>query len=97
MGNLSVDYDGANINVITPIQSEIEKMEDAAATITKLMGDDLALYWSGTAFEKAVRTYQDDYKEFIEVRVPKTMEEFKNYIQGCLDKLKETDESLAGM
>ena len=51
MGNLSVDYDGASSNVITPIQSEIEKMEDAAATITKLMGD-LASYWSGTAFER---------------------------------------------
>ena len=61
MGNLSVDYDGASSNVITPIQSEIEKMEDAAATITKLMGD-LASYWSGTAFDKAVQTYQDDYK-----------------------------------
>ena len=40
MENLNVDYDGANINVITPIQSEIEKMEDAAATITKLMAPD---------------------------------------------------------
>lgn len=96
MGNLSVDYDGASSNVITPIQSEIEKMEDAAATITKLMGD-LASYWSGTSFDAAERTYQDDYKGFIEVKVPETMEEFKNYIQGCLDKLKETDESLAGM
>jgi uncharacterized protein YukE len=96
MENLNVDYDGANINVITPIQSEIEKMEDAAATITKLMGD-LASYWSGKSFNKAVQTYQDDYKGFIEVKVPETMEDFKNYIQGCLDKLKETDESLAGM
>lgn len=96
MGNLNVDYDGANTNVITPIQSEIEKMEDAAATITKLMGD-LASYWSGNSFDKAEQTYQDDYKGFIEVKVPETMEEFKNYIQGCLDKLKETDESLAGM
>ena len=94
MGNLSVDYDGASSNVITPIQSEIEKMEDAAATITKLMGD-LASYWSGTSFEAAENTYQEEYKDFIETKVPTTMEEFKNYIQNCLDRLKETDEALA--
>ena len=72
MGNLSVDYDGANINVITPIQSEIEKMEEAAATITKLMGD-LALYWSGFSFDKAEKTYQDDYKNYIilEIKIEK--------------------------
>lgn len=93
-GILSVDYEGAKDNVVTPIQTEIGNLAQAASEISRLMGE-LPNYWSGTSYDTADAKYHDEYQDFIEVKVPEIMGEFNQYMQDCLDKLKETDENLA--
>jgi len=93
-GILSVDYEGAKDNVVTPIQTEIANLEQAAKEISRLVTE-LPNYWSGTSYEAADKRYHDEYKDFIELKVPEIMAEFNQYMQECLDKLKETDENLA--
>ena len=79
-GILSVDYEGAKDNVVTPIQTEIGNLAQAASEISRLMGE-LPNYWSGTSYDTADAKYHDEYQDFIEVKVPEIMGEFNQYMR----------------
>ena len=80
---------------IKRINSAIEQLSSAASEINSSM-DELPSYWEGAAYDKARSTYEEEYQNLLTKTVPDAVENFKNYIGQCKDKIIEIDEQLAG-
>lgn len=92
---LRVDYEGAKENVIDRIAEQINEMQQRAVDISSCM-EQLPVYWSGDAYNRAEGIYQEEYKKYIEQELPEKLEDFKCYMHDCLNKLKEADQMLGG-
>ncbi len=79
---------------ISKINTAIEELSNAAAEINATM-DALPEYWEGAAYDKARDVYENDYKTLLVTTLPDAVTNFKDYINGCKEKILEIDEQLA--
>lgn len=80
---------------INKVNSAIEVLREAASNINSTM-DELPEYWEGAAYDNARDTYEQEYKDLLTKTVPTAVESFRDYIQGCMQKIIELDEQLSG-
>lgn len=80
---------------ITKINAAIEELNNAAKEVNQTMNE-LPNYWEGTAYDKARSVYEEQYQGLLTTTVPKAVEDFRDYINQCKDKIIELDNQLAG-
>lgn len=80
---------------IAKINNAIDQLNQAASTINTTMGE-IPSYWEGAAHDKAQATYDEEYRSLLTSTVPTAVENFREYINGCKEKIIELDEMLAG-
>ncbi len=89
-----LDRGGAE-GCVSKINAQIEALSSAAKAISDEMVN-IQEYWKGASADKAQNTYDSDYKSMIEKEIPNAVEEFKKFIDGCVQAISDTDEQLAG-
>ena len=94
MSNVYLDREGAD-GCVSNINTQIEALITAASAITTEMGN-LQEYWQGASADKAQTTYESDYKKMIEEEIPIAVDEFKQFIDGCVQAIYDTDQQLSG-
>jgi len=77
------------------VNSAIEQLKSAASEIDASMND-LPNYWEGAAYDKARSIYEEEYQKFLAATIPEAVENFRDYINQCMNKILEIDEQLAG-
>ena len=75
---------------ISKVNQAIEDLNAAAKQVNDSMNE-LPNYWEGAAYDKARSVYEDQYQG-----LPKAVEDFRDYINQCKDKIIELDQQLAG-
>ena len=80
---------------IAKVNAAIEELNNAAKEVNQSMNE-LPNYWEGAAYDKARSVYEEEYQTLLTTTVPKAVEDFKNYINQCKDKIIELDQQLAG-
>lgn len=80
---------------ISKIQGAIEQLKAAAADIDKTMGE-LPTYWTGASSDSAQKTYAEEYQTLLTKTVPDSVDSFKQFIDGCKNKIIEIDDQLSG-
>ena len=94
MSNIYLDREAAD-SYVSQIQTQIQALRDAAASIDSAMGS-LAEAWKGASADKAQTTYDTDYKTMLTETIPTTVEEFKTFMDGCVKAIFDTDAQLSG-
>lgn len=95
MANLYLDKSNAE-KVISDVNNKIREMEDNAAQIDRLIASQLPEYWQGVSADKAQSTYADEYKNFLQRKVPEMVTALKDYMQDCVKSITDVDNQLAG-
>ena len=80
---------------VKKINSAIEELRTAAGEIENAMKE-LPNYWEGAAYDNANQTYVEHYQTLLTQTVPEKVDEFRDYINACMEKIIEIDEQLAG-
>lgn len=80
---------------IAKINGAIEQLDSAAREINSSMND-LPNYWEGDSYNKARATYEENYQTLLTTTVPQAVQDFRDYINQCKDKIIELDQQLAG-
>ena len=80
---------------IGKINSAIEELNSAASAINQSMNE-LPSYSEGAAYDKARSVYEEQYQTLLTTTVPHAVEDFKAYIDQCIQKIIELDNQLAG-
>ncbi len=80
---------------VSKINTAIESLQEAATDINKSM-EEIPNYWEGDAYNKARDTYESEYKTLLTNTVPTAVENFRDYINQCMEKIIELDQQLAG-
>lgn len=80
---------------ISKVNQAIEDLNAAAKQVNDSMNE-LPNYWEGAAYGKARSVYEDQYQGLLTNTVPKAVEDFRDYINQCKDKIIELDQQLAG-
>ncbi len=95
MGALYLDKPNAE-NVINDVTAKIIAMEENANQMDRLIASQLPQYWKGVSADKAQSTYVDEYKNFLQKKVPEMVSALKDYMQECVKSIAEVDNQLAG-
>lgn len=82
--------------VISDVTTKIREMEDIAVQIDRLIVNQLPEYWKGVSADKAQSTYADEYKNFLQKKVPEMVSALKDYMQDCVKSISDVDNQLAG-
>lgn len=80
---------------ISKVNVAIEALNQAAKDVNSSMND-LPNYWEGAAYDKARSVYEEQYQQLLTTTVPKAVEDFRDYINQCMQKIIELDQQLAG-
>lgn len=80
---------------IQSITNCIEQMQEEANSINNVMYQ-LTENWDGDAYNETMSTYETEYKQKITVDIPERLNEFRDYINNCMNTITEVDASLAG-
>ena len=80
---------------ISKVNTAIEALNDAAKDVNQSMNE-LPNYWEGAAYDKARNVYEEQYQQLLTTTVPKAVEDFRDYINQCMQKIIELDQQLAG-
>lgn len=80
---------------ISKINVAIESLNDAAKDVNNSMNE-LPNYWEGAAYDSARNTYEEQYQKLLTSTIPKAVEDFRDYINQCKEKIVEIDQQLAG-
>lgn len=80
---------------ISKINTAIEALNEAAKDVNSSMNE-LPNYWEGAAYDKARATYEENYQQLLTTTVPTAVENFRDYINQCMQKIIEIDNQLAG-
>lgn len=94
MANVYLDREGAD-GCVSNINTQIEALITAATAISTEMVN-LQEYWQGASADKAQTTYDTEYKSMIEKDIPTAVDEFKQFIDGCVQAIYDTDQQLSG-
>ena len=82
--------------VIGDVTNRIRDMEDLAKQIDGLIKNQLPNYWGGVSADKAQTTYDEEYKNFLQVKVPEMVSALKDYMDSCVKSITDVDNQLAG-
>ena len=94
---MALYLDKANAeNVVKKVNTNIEELERVANEIDKLITSELPNYWKGVSADKTQTTYQEDYKNFLQRKVPDMVTSLKDYMDGCVKAIAQVDQELAG-
>ena len=55
----------------------------------------LSEVWKGSAADRAQMTYETEYKGLLTETIPRTVEEFRQFLGGCVQAIYETDQQLS--
>jgi len=88
-----VDRSGME-DCIKKINEAIETLRAAAKDVDSSMNA-FPQYWEGAAYDKARATYEEQYQKLLTNTVPTAVEDFKNYINQCMEKIIEIDNMLS--
>lgn len=80
---------------IRKVNAAIEELNNAAKEVNDSMNE-LPNHWEGAAYDKARAVYEENYQQLLTTTVPKAVEDFRNYINQCMNKIIELDQQLAG-
>lgn len=80
---------------ISKVNTAIEALNDAARDVNQSMNE-LPNYWEGAAYDKARSVYEEQYQKLLTTTVPQAVEDFRDYINQCMQKIIELDQQLAG-
>ena len=80
---------------IGKVNTAIEALNQAAKDINSSMGE-LPSHWEGAAYDKARAVYEEEYQTLLTTTVPTAVENFRDYINQCMEKIIELDQQLAG-
>ena len=80
---------------ILKVNEGIEELNAAAKKINDSMNE-LPNYWEGAAYDKARAIYEEQYQGLLTNTVPGAVEDFRDYINQCKDKIIEIDNMLGG-
>ncbi len=94
MSNIYLDRAGAD-GQVSEIQNQIQELREAAASIDKAMVS-LQEFWKGSSADKAQTTYESDYKTMLTETIPNAVDEFKQFMDGCVKAIFDTDQQLSG-
>lgn len=67
-----------------------------AVQIDRLIVNQLPEYWKGASADKAQSTYAEEYKNFLQKKVPEMVTALKDYMQDCVKNITDVDNQLAG-
>ena len=82
--------------VIGDVTGKIREMEELAVQIDRLIVNQLPEYWKGASADKAQSTYAEEYKNFLQKKVPEMVTALKDYMQDCVKNITDVDKQLAG-
>lgn len=82
--------------VIGDVTGKIREMEELAVQIDRLIVNQLPEYWKGASAYKAQSTYAEEYKNFLQKKVPEMVTALKDYMQDCVKNITDVDNQLAG-
>lgn len=82
--------------VIGNVNNKIMEMEELASQIDRLIVNELPEFWQGASADKAQSTYADEYKNFLQKKVPEMVTALKDYMQDCVKSITDVDNQLAG-
>lgn len=82
--------------VIGDVTSKIREMEELAVQIDRLIVNQLPEYWKGASADKAQSTYAEEYKNFLQKKVPEMVTALKDYMKDCVKNITDVDNQLAG-
>lgn len=94
MSNIYLDREGAD-GCCSEINTQIQALRDAASAINTAMGN-LQEYWQGASADKAQTTYDTDYKTMLTETIPNAVDEFKTFMDQCVQAIFDTDNQLSG-
>lgn len=80
---------------VSKVNVAIEALREAAKDINTSMNE-LPNYWEGAAYDKARSTYEEEYQTLLTTTVPTAVENFRDYINQCMEKIIELDQQLSG-
>ena len=81
-----------SIGKITEKVGDLETTAGQIDAIVKSLGE----HWAGRAYEKTMQTYETDYEKFLTQQVPEMVRQLNEFITGCKNAIKETDDQLSG-
>jgi len=82
--------------VITDVNTSISEMEEVARKIDNLIANQLPEYWKGVSADKAQSTYAEEYKDFLQRKVPEMVNALNDYMKQCVQSITDVDNQLAG-
>lgn len=94
MSNIYLDRAGAD-GCVSKINSQIEALNEAASAINSTMGE-LQGCWKGTSADRAQQDYAENYQHVLSHDVPEMVEGLKQFIDGCVKAIYDTDAQLGG-
>ncbi len=80
---------------IARVNAAIEELNNAAKEVNQTMNE-LPNYWEGDSYNTARSVYEEQYQGLLTTTVPKAVEDFRDYINQCKNKIIELDQQLAG-
>lgn len=82
--------------VISDVTKKIHDLETLAGEIDRLIQQQLPDYWKGVAADKAESTYVEQYKDFLQRKVPDMVGSLRDYMQDCVREISNVDSQLGG-
>ena len=95
MANLFLDKAGAE-GVVSLVNQQIEALMEAAKQIDSDIMQQMPNYWQGVAHDKAESTYMENYREFLNQKVPEMVTELNQFMRDCVQAIADVDSQLAG-
>ena len=80
---------------IRKVNEAINELNNAAKEINTSMNE-LPNHWEGAAYDKARAVYEENYQKLLTNTVPEAVQDFRDYINQCMEKIIELDNQLAG-
>lgn len=78
---------------INKINKAIGELQAAATAINSAM-DELREPWQGDSANSAQERYNSEYKDVLTKKVPETVDNFKKFIDDCMNEIVRVDQTL---
>jgi len=77
------------------IEECVEMLAQTAHDITGEM-EKLKELWGGAGADHAQAIYEEEYKQRLSVQIPDMVQDFRKFLDACMEELKDLDARLAG-
>lgn len=77
--------------VVKNVSAKAEELARVAGEITQLIEGDLPQEWRGKSSNEVQNTFSEQYKDFLNNKVPEMVKELKSYMDTRVKQLIEAD------